>query len=75
MRVLWGPALRDKSNPYAPFRQSPHKERGAIHGKLKPLRILRVQIEENRDRLILIAGILPNLQLAGMCGRAPVDVA
>jgi biotin carboxyl carrier protein len=56
------------------FRQSPDEECAAVDRTLKPFRISCVKIEKDRDRLVLFASILANLEFTRVRGCPPVDM-
>src|SRR5688572_12451147 len=74
MRMFWRPALRKKAYTHSTIRQLPHKVRRAVDRNLKPLRIRCAQIQEYRDGLVLIAGVLADLQFPRMGRGLPVHV-
>jgi hypothetical protein len=52
----------------------PDQERRAIHCPLEPLGVRRVEVEKQRDDLILIARKFPDLEFACVSGSPPIDV-
>ena len=72
--VFWRPSLGHEMNAYAALRKPPNKERATIDCTLEPFEITGIEIEEYRDRLVLIPSILADLKFSCVRRCAPIDV-
>jgi len=68
--------LRQKTQPRPAIIHRPDKVRAAVNRVLEPVALImrNVQIEKDRDSLLLLASELANLEVSGVSRGSPVDM-